>query len=225
MPMAVALPKVKSYTRKQWSLPTSDYLFVFSFDGNSSLARKNPLGVIEAFQNAFPKGKEPVGLVIKCMRPDEKNPAWQTILKIAKKDSRIHIIDRMLDKPDVLGLYQLCDCFVSLHRAEGFGRGIAEALLLGLEVIATDHGGNVDFCLPGSACLVSSRLIAVGENEYVEHYGQCWADPDILVAAKFMQKISINKLKFKKTVIEEIRKQFSSIVIGQNYRNRLNHVF
>jgi len=104
MPMAVALPKVKRYTRKQWTLPSSDYLFVFSFDGNSSMARKNPLGVIEAFQNAFPKGKEPVGLVIKCMRPDEKNPAWQAILKIAKKDSRIHVIDKMLDKPEVLGV-------------------------------------------------------------------------------------------------------------------------
>lgn len=154
MPMAVAIPKVKRYTRKQWSLPETDHLFVFSFDGNSSLARKNPLGVIEAFKLAFPNGHEAAGLVIKCMRPDINNPAWQRILKLAATDSRIHIIDQMLSKPEVLGLYKVCDCFVSLHRAEGFGRGIAEALLLGLNVIATDHGGNVDFCLLITVSLV-----------------------------------------------------------------------
>jgi glycosyltransferase involved in cell wall biosynthesis len=156
MPMAVAIPKIKRYTRKQWSLPETEYLFVFSFDGNSSLARKNPLGVIEAFKLAFPNGHEAAGLVIKCMRPDANNPSWQLILKLAASDSRIHIIDQMLSKPEVLGLYKVCDCFVSLHRAEGFGRGIAEALLLGLNVIATNHGGNVDFCLPGYAYLVCS---------------------------------------------------------------------
>lgn len=225
MPMAVALPKVKNYTRKHWSLPTSDYLFVFSFDGNSSLARKNPLGVIEAFQNAFPKGKEPVGLVIKCMRPDVKNPAWQTILKISKKDSRIHIIDRMLDKPDVLGLYKLCDCFVSLHRVEGFGRGIAEALLLGLEVIATDHGGNVDFCLPGSAYLVSSLSIPVGEIDYVESYGQHWANPDTKVAAKIMQNVVDNKRKHKKAVDPILQNRFLPQIIGTHYQKRLNYIF
>ena len=171
MPMAVAIPKVKRYTRKQWSLPETDYLFVFSFDGNSSLARKNPLGVIEAFKLAFPNGHEAAGLVIKCMRPDIKNPAWQRILKLAATDSRIHIIDQMLSKPEVLGLYKVCDCFVSLHRVEGFGRGIAEALLLRLNVIATDHGGNVDFCLLGSASSVCFKACKVRKKRlYRSHW-------------------------------------------------------
>lgn len=224
MPMAVALPKVKRYTRKQWALPATDYLFVFSFDGNSSLARKNPLGVIEAFQNAFPSGQEPVGLVIKCMRPDVNNPAWQTILKLAAQDGRIHIIDRMLTKPDVLGLYKLCDCFVSLHRAEGFGRGIAEALLLGLDVIATDHGGNVDFCLPGSAYLVPFQPIPVGEKDYVESYGQCWANPDTRVAARIMLNVAGNGRKRKKIVAAAIQNRFSPHIIGDRYRKRLEYI-
>ncbi|MGZ5014428.1 MAG: glycosyltransferase [Methylobacter sp.] len=225
MPMAVALPQVKRYTRKQWALPASDYLFVFSFDGNSSLARKNPLGVIEAFQKAFPNGHEPVGLVIKCMRPDVNNPAWQTILRFAKHDSRIHIIDRMLSKSDVLGLYKLCDCFVSLHRAEGFGRGIAEALLLGLKVIATNHGGNVDFCLQGMAYLVPFEPIAVGEDDYVESFGQYWANPDIYIAANIMRNVASDGRKRKKTVASTIQKQFLPHIIGEHYRKRLRYVF
>jgi glycosyltransferase involved in cell wall biosynthesis len=56
-------------------------------------------------------------------------------------------------------LYRACDCFVSLHRAEGYGRGIAEALLLGLDVIATGHGGNVDFCRKAGARLVAHKDI------------------------------------------------------------------
>ena len=221
MPMAVAIPKVKRYTRKQWLLPETDYLFVFSFDGNSSLARKNPLGVIEAFNWAFPNGHEAVGLVIKCMRPDAKNPAWQRILKLAATDSRIQIIDQMLSKPEVLGLYKVCDCFVSLHRAEGFGRGIAEALLLGLKVIATDHGGNVDFCLPESAYLVCSKLCKVGKKDYVEATGQFWAEPDLANAASHMQNLASKGRKSKKIINDAIKNQFSLVMIGEKYKSRL----
>ncbi len=225
MPMAVAIPNVKRYIRKQWSLPETDYLFVFSFDGNSSIARKNPLGVIEAFKLAFPEQNEAVGLVIKCMRPDSKNPVWQRILTLAKQDPRIHIIDRMLEKPEVLGLYKLCDCFVSLHRAEGFGRGIAEALLLGLKVIATDHGGNVDFCLPGSAYLIPYKLIAVGKKNYVEASGQKWANPDITSSAKVMKNLAKSTQNAKKTVLAPIKKLFLPTTIGANYKKRLDFIF
>jgi glycosyltransferase involved in cell wall biosynthesis len=225
MPMAVAIPKVKRYIRKQWSLPEADYLFVFSFDGNSSIARKNPLGVIEAFKLAFPEQNEAVGLVIKCMRPDIKNPVWQTILSLAKQDPRIHIIDRMLEKPEVLGLYKLCDCFVSLHRAEGFGRGIAEALLLGLKVVATDYGGNVDFCLPGSAYLVPYKLIAVGKNNYVEASGQLWANANIMITTEVMKSLVKTPKKSKRIVFPHIINRFLPATIGANYKKRLDFIF
>jgi glycosyltransferase involved in cell wall biosynthesis len=185
------------------------------------LARKNPLGVIEAFKLAFPNGHEAVGLVIKCMRPDINNPAWQRILKLAASDSRIHIIDQMLSKPEVLGLYKVCDCFVSLHRAEGFGRGIAEALLLGLNVIATNHGGNVDFCLLGSASLVCFKPCKVRKKDYVEATGQFWAEPDLISAASIMKNLASKGLKLKKIINPDIKNQFSLVKIGENYKNRL----
>lgn len=143
----------------------------------------------------------------------------------SQQDPRVHIIDRMLDKPDVLGLYKMCDCFVSLHRAEGFGRGIAEALLLGLKVIATDHGGNVDFCVSDSAYLVSSKLVAVGENEYVEPLGQYWANPEIQMAANIMRDVAKSGRKRKAKVTLDIQNQFSPATIGECYQKRLNDIF
>lgn len=224
MPMAVALPDVKRYRRQQWQLPLSDYLFVFSFDGNSTLARKNPQAVVEAFQQAFPGGDEPVGLVIKCMRPDMKSWVWQGILALAERDRRIHIVDRMLSKSEVLGLYRLCDCFVSLHRAEGFGRGIAEALLLGLHVITTDHGGNVDFCVPGFADLVAYSLVPVGVDDYVEPDGQFWAEVDINVAAHIMKRVVSENRKRNKSVSAKIRQRFATDVVGTAYQHRLSQI-
>lgn len=225
MPMAVVLNKVTIDHRKNWSLPDEDYLFVFSFDGNSTLARKNPLAIIQAFELAFPLGNEAVGLVIKCMRPDQNSPAWQNILKQAKLDPRIYIIDQMLEKDQVLGLYKLCNCFVSLHRAEGFGRGIAEALLLGLDVIATDYGGNVDFCLTENAHLVNSRMIDVQRDDYVEPSNQCWAEPDIHEASLLMRRVASTQATVSETDRQSIQSRFSVDTVGQRYKSRLEAIF
>jgi glycosyltransferase involved in cell wall biosynthesis len=160
------------------------------------------------------------------MRPDVKNPAWRAIQKTAVSDKRIHIIDAMFSKLEVLSLYKACDCFVSLHRAEGFGRGIAEALLLGLDVIATDYGGNVDFCQPAGAHLVPYRLVPVGKKDYVEGEGQYWADPDKRVAARFMQTVAAktNPKRRTKKVSTSIQALFKLEVIGARYRERLERI-
>ena len=187
MPMAVKLPDIDltaPIQRHRFGLPENRTLFVFSFDGNSFIERKNPLAIIEAFHQAFPLTEESVALVIKCMRPDIHNPAWQSILAAAKVDNRLIILDARLSKTEVLELYRACDCFISLHRAEGFGRGIAEALLLGLEVIASDYGGNTDFCRAAGAKLIPCRLKATNSNDYVEGQDNFWAEPDIPVRSQ-----------------------------------------
>ena len=162
------------------------------------MARKNPLGVIEAFKLAFPNGHEAAGLVIKCMRPDINNPAWQRILKLAATDSRIHIIDQMLSKPEVLGLYKVCDCFVSLHRAEGFGRGIAEALLLGLNVIALIMAVMSIFVYWEAHLQYALKLVKLEKKDYIEATGQFWAEPDLVSAASIMKNLASKVLKLIK---------------------------
>lgn len=229
MPMSVpSRPplKHKDSTRKRFGLPSKKTLFVFSFDGNSYINRKNPSGIVEAFTQAFHEDVNNVGLVIKCMRPDPHNPEWQKILSHSKKDNRIKIIDQILTKDDVMKLYQCCDCFVSLHRAEGFGRGIAEAITLQLEVIATNYGGNIEFCEAAKAYLVPYKLIRMDAEDYVEAKNNFWAEPDIGAAAHAMQDVHkkignrVNEREASART-EIIDKLFSPSVIGSIYKKRL----
>ena len=233
MPMAVRLPPEVDLSaprqRARFGLPQNKILFVFSFDGNSFISRKNPLGVLEAFQRAFTKADQHVGLVIKCMRPDPHNPLWQQIKVAAHHDARIYVIDAILDKVDVLELYRACDCFVSLHRAEGFGRGIAEALLLGLEVIATDHGGNTDFCRSAGARLIPCTMTPLNVDDYVESSGQLWAEPDIKAATQALAEVAdqaYGKKGFYPPEREELLTDlFSPASVGASYHRRLVYLF
>ena len=231
MPMAVVshqhnVDKVAS--RRALSLPESDTLFVFSFDGNSYTQRKNPSGIVEAFIKAFPPREDTVRLIIKCMRPDKNNPEWQRILSAASQDKRLIIIDQTMAKDEVLALYECCDCFISLHRAEGFGRGIAEALILGLEVIATGYGGNVEFCEAAQAHLIPYELVPLKANEYVEADGNFWAQPDLNAAAIAMQSVVLKKRSAaqtdplqQKALLDAL---FSPTRVGDRYRIRLENL-
>jgi glycosyltransferase involved in cell wall biosynthesis len=192
MPMAVSVKppnSSKKNLRKRFGIAQNSTAFVFSFDGNSSYRRKNPLAVLEAFEQAFKNGNENACLVIKCMRTSQESSARQKLLSSAKKDNRIIIIDEVMTKDELTGLYAACDCFVSLHRAEGFGRAIAEAFLLGMHVIATAYSGNLDYCEHLGANLVSYTLTETSEVDYVEGSGNRWAEPNVPEAALQMVRI------------------------------------
>lgn len=198
MPMAVdlgpvAAPGGRTGVRKRFGLPRTARLFCFSFDLNSSVHRKNPQAVVDAFLRAFPADQwsaAQVGLVIKVHPPTRPNPAWDALKALAAQDDRLHVIEQTLPRPALLGLYQACDCFVSLHRAEGFGRGIAEVLQLGLHVITTGYSGNLDFCqapeMAGRVDLVQYRLVKLKPGQYPYADGQVWANADVGHAAQCM---------------------------------------
>ena len=121
---------------------------MFIFDFNSHLARKNPQAVIAAFRKAFPAKDKEVNLVLKVMNAKDTDPNWKAFLKLCEQDDRIWLITDTMDRPDVLALVESCDAYVSLHRAEGFGRTLAEAMMYGKPVIATGYSGNADFMHP-----------------------------------------------------------------------------
>jgi glycosyltransferase involved in cell wall biosynthesis len=143
------------------------------------------------------------------------------------------ILDARLSKTEVLELYRACDCFISLHRAEGFGRGIAEALLLGLEVIASDYGGNTGYCRTAGARLIPCHLKATNSNDYVEGQNNFWAEPDISAAAEAMREVFRVRQRHTKGNIsierqQQINELFSPVTIGTRYLERLtvlkNHI-
>jgi len=189
IPSAVAVEPTARRSRGGFGLASGRFTFLFYFDFLSSLARKNPFACFEAFRIAFPHGNEAVALVIKAMNVPARDPLWQRLLDETAPDPRVTIITETLDRGAVLDLCRACDCFVSLHRAEGFGRSLAEAMMLGKPVIATGYSGNMDFTVPGTAALVDHRLRPVGEGEYPFGDGQSWAEPDIGHAAWWMERL------------------------------------
>lgn len=230
MPMAVELGRVQKYksrteARQTFKLNPSATLFCFAFDLNSYIERKNPMACVQAFLKAFPKADytaKQVGLVVKVQKPRSDNAAWQELKKIARGDRRICIIEQTLDRPALLALYKACDCYVSLHRAEGFGRGMAEALQLGLHVICTGYSGNVDFCQAPYADLVKYRLVRVKKDQYPRATGQVWAEPNVRHAAQLMRQFYENSDPASEPMDSSI---FAPEVVGERYKNRLNEIW
>jgi glycosyltransferase involved in cell wall biosynthesis len=217
--------------RKLWGLDPDAVLFSFSFDLNSRIARKNPQAVVKAFQLAFSNTGEnipPAGLVIKTFPPREPEPPWEELKAILANDNRITIIEDDLDRSNILSLYGCCDCFVSLHRSEGLGLGMAEAFQLGLDVIATDYGGNVDFCTGPLAHPVPYHLVPVESGEYPDHEGMMWADPDVKQAAELMVAVARKRSEQPITspdVVSSYRTKFSAKSVGVAMRLRLEELW
>jgi hypothetical protein len=217
--------------RLRFGLPNDTVLFVFGFDINSTMSRKNPMAVIDAFRRAFPPGcflSERVGLVIKTLKPAWPHEAWDEIKAVARRDPRMHVIEASLERNELLALYGCCDGFVSLHRSEGLGRGHAEALQLGLDVIVTDYSSTTDFCTGPLAHPVRYQLIPVQKGEYFDHEGQVWADTDVNHAAERLREVAVHRLEQPQPVeglTTPYRQRFSSAEVGRHYRERLEELW
>jgi glycosyltransferase involved in cell wall biosynthesis len=191
MPFVIEPGQPGPHTRADFGLPEGRFLFLFFFDFRSFVSRKNPQAVLDAFFQAFPAGSsEPVHLAIKINGQRDKPDEYATFLADPRmQDLRISVIDTALDDKGIKSLVALCDTFVSLHRSEGFGRGLAEAMYYGKPVIGTAYSGNLDFMTPDNSCLVDYRLIDLQDGDYPFWQGQQWADADVDQAARFMHRL------------------------------------
>lgn len=193
MPMAVEFQVDGRHTRADFHLEEHSFLFLFSYDFNSYSQRKNPEAVIAAFLEAFPKGRAGVGLVIKTIHGERHPGTYIKLLELAQEDPRIRVVNAALDRDAMYGLINVCDCYVSLHRSEGFGLGLAEAMYLGKPVIGTAYSGNLDFMDQNTSCLVAYRMVPVAQDAYPFWSGQEWAEPDVMQAAEQMRKLFEDK--------------------------------
>src|SRR5262249_39584335 len=129
---------------------TDDFTFLFCFDFGSGFERKNPLGVVEAFRRAFAPEEGP-RLVIKSVRCSAAPIAWARLQAAAADRSDITVRDGYEPAVRQQALMAACDCYVSLHRAEGYGLTMAEAMAAGRPVIGTEYSGNLEFMTPDTA--------------------------------------------------------------------------
>lgn len=166
------------------------FVFIFSFDFHSYVARKNPSAVIEAFRRAFPNGDESVRLILKSNNGDAFRDQLYALMGTATDDARIEIRDGYIDRNDMLDLLARADAYVSLHRSEGFGLGMAEAMALGKAVVGTGYSGNLDFMRDDNSRLVRYELVPTPEGAYMHDEGGHWAEPDIDDAARIMREFA-----------------------------------
>lgn len=178
--------KSKCQYRKKFNLPVDKFLFLMMYDRTSMTERKNPEAAIEAFKIAFSKDEE-VGLVIKINNSSEKE--INMIRSTLSEYSSVYFITDILERQQVNELIYCVDAIVSLHRAEGFGLVLAEAMLLGTPTIATNWSSNTEFMTKETACMVDAELITIDRDIGAFKKGNRWAEPDVKQGARYMRKL------------------------------------
>jgi glycosyltransferase involved in cell wall biosynthesis len=186
-PMPVEFRESPRRPRCDLGLPEG-FLFLFSFDYFSTAARKNPLGVVDAFCRAFADGEGPQ-LVVKSINGDHHRVELEELRARARERSDVTIIDGYLKPEDKDALMASCDAYVSLHRSEGFGLTLAQAMWAGKPTVATAYGGNTEFMTEENAYLVPYALAPVGPDASPYPANGTWAEPIVGKAAQLLRRI------------------------------------
>ncbi len=153
------------------------FALLFIFDFLSVLERKNPLGLVDAFTRAFRPDEGPM-LVIKTINGDLRLSDLERLRAVAGDRRDVLIVDRYYTEEQKNALVGACDCYVSLHRSEGFGLTMAEAMALGKPVIATGYSGNLHFMTPENSYLVDYVRVNVPTGCEPYPTTACWAEPE-----------------------------------------------
>lgn len=202
MPNASPIQNVKRQSRP--------FTFMFIFDAKSYLKRKNPEAIAKAFLKAF-NGNEQVRLVIKSTS-EGSGSDWHSLIKLAQSDSRIMLKVGSISEGEMAQFWKNCDCYVSLHRSEGFGRTLIEAVARKIPVIATGWSGSTDIIAETNPLAVEYSLNQLDSIDYPEGGGQCWAEP--------LENSAVQKLRW---VYENRHSNEIANIVRDNYNNFQNN--
>jgi len=189
------ITKSKEELRKKYNISESDFVFIFSFDYFSGFERKNPFALLEAFSHVFSDRKD-VRLILKTSHRDSFKDKADKITKFLienKLEKKIIIIDEIFIKDDLMSLFNSADCYISLHRGEGLGIGMLEAMSLGKPVIGTKYGGNMEFMNEDNSFPVDYKMVKAKDDYSLYKDVQYWAEPDLLQAGSYMEELYLNR--------------------------------
>lgn len=201
--------------------PKKTYV-LFVFDIHSYIERKNPRGVAKAFQLAWQKNHN-LHLIFKITNFELLRSDCQDFLSYIQSlgiQDNITIISDNLTELHMRELIGACDVYISLHRAEGLGLGMLEAMSMGKPVIATRFGGNLDFMNDDNSLLVNYSIVEVQKSFAAYQKGFKWAEPDIEMAAKYLLSLSQDKNLYNKISLcakESIARQYDRVKLQQSY--------
>src|SRR5688572_793130 len=226
MPHAISFTRPTGDFRRKYGLPAGKFLFLFLYDLNSYSERKNPAAVLEAFRRSGLAGRG-AALVVKVHNVPGNLADFARLQEAVNTVPGTTLITQTLTRTEIYELQSACDCFVSLHRSEGFGLAIAECMYLGKPVIATNWSGNTDFAREGNCCPVRYDLVTLDRTHGPYTKGQTWASPDIDHAASWMRQLVENPAlagKIGAAARLSIEQELAPAVVGARYRHRLEAI-
>lgn len=213
--------------REYFHFAAEPFLFMFAYDCNSFVARKNPQAVVKAFMKAFSPEDTRVGLVLKLIYPENFQQHIDELLEMLSPYKNIYYIHKYLSDTEMRTLVQSSDAFISLHRSEGLGLLPMEAMSLGTPVISTAWSGNMEYMNHMNAALVDYTMVPV-DGRYagsVPGDGLLWAEADVDAAAQLMRRMVEDK-PWREHLIahgyQTTNQDYNAKTIGAMMRNRLN---
>lgn len=226
IPHTISKPSKLPFAREHFSLPNDKFLFLILYNSGSLEERKNPIAGIKAYKKVFLNSNN-TGLVIKVgdCTVNERNK----LIEETKDIKNIYYIFDSLMKCEVNSLISCIDVYVSLHRAEGFGLVLAEAMSFGKPVIATNWSANIEFMDEDSACMVEYELVPVNTEIGGFKKSYRWAEADIEQASFFMKKLYSDKGYYnyisknaKKKIEQQLNEEHIKSLIYEHYINIKN---
>ncbi len=222
----------RAFVNQRFNLKDNHFVCLVAFDSFSFVQRKNPVNVLKAFQQAF-KDVPNARLIVKTQNRDSvfdpiQVNLWDQVDAISSRDSRIIIVNETLTYQDMLQLKAGADCYVSLHKSEGWGFGMIEAMNLKVPVVCTAYSGNMEFCTEDTAWLVNYTEIPLQKGDYIfTRRGSVWAEPSVDHAAAQMRAVYDNPGERQAKVNAAygfVQKHFSKQSIADRYEHRLHEV-
>ncbi len=229
LPVACEVTLSSMLSRRYFGIPENAFAFLFFFDFRSFASRKNPEAVVSAFlQHCRKLPTANSHLVVKTNGAEADPAAFKRLQEtLASLRGRVTFINKTISDNEVKNLIRCCDSFVSLHRSEGYGRGLAEAMYLGKPLICTGYSGNMDFMDAQSAMLTDFSLVPVKEGEYPFAEGQVWAEANIEQAAEYMSELYLDRKgarELGRQASVTVRSRVSYRTVGMSYRKRIEEI-
>lgn len=212
--------------RAGFGFSPDDFLFLFNFDFHSVVHRKNPDGLIAAFARAFGRSKNGPRLILKSINA-HRHPEKAAELQRLTENLNIVWLDEHLANSRMKQLFATADCYVSLHRSEGLGLGMARAMSYGKPVIATGYSGNMDFTTPANSLLVRHELVELDRDHGVYEKGNFWAEPDLAHAAECMRWVWANRAEAAQMGLRaqaDLRETMNPATVLAPMRQRLGEI-
>ncbi len=221
----VDMAGASQYQREWFGIKDDAFVFISMFDTHSIAKRKNPFGSIRAFQRAFSADDMSVQLVIKINNAD--TASIKVLKECIAAYQNIILIDTHLDRAQIDSLINCSDCYVSLHHAEGFGLGPAEAMFMGKVALLTGWSGNTEYMRSDNCVAIRYELKTLGKDYGPYEAHQHWAEPDISHAADEMRDLAQNPARVAAlgaSARQTITSEFSALAIGKRMQQRLKSI-